>query len=171
MNKSLWVDILCVESMLAVFGVCRKEPIDKIFYVSRARGVSDQLIRLWEKFLKKPVEYVDWISASEEELEGTTLFELIYYELIRSVDKLVERGDIAQEIEKVSREQKYNPNKLREHLRESVVPHIFKPIEMLFFAKKVSVYFWCEGHVFGKPYAKCLEKRRPIPIQRGSATV
>ena len=79
MNKSLWVDILCVESMLAVFGVCRKEPIDKIFYVSRARGVSDQLIRLWEKFLKKPVEYVDWISASEEELEGTTLFEFIYY--------------------------------------------------------------------------------------------
>ncbi len=138
MSKSLWVDILCVESMLAAWNICRKESIGKICYLNRARGVSDSSIRLWERIIKKPVECVDWISASEEKIEGTTLFELIYLELVRSLDQLVEHQGIVQEIEKICQTRRFNPVKLREHLRESAVPHIFKPVEMLFFAKKIS---------------------------------
>ncbi len=76
--KTIWVDLLCLRSVLKIFFLSRKTAIREIYYINRTRPFSGVFINVLVRLVKKPVRQMDWIAEGDEKIDGISLYELIH---------------------------------------------------------------------------------------------
>ena len=136
--KTIWVDLLCLRSVLKIFFLSRIIAIDKIYYISRTKYLSSFFINILVRLVKKPVRQMNWIAEGDEKIDGISLYELIQIRLIKVLQEWLSREDISKESERFCKKYKYNLIKFKEYLREEAYWHLFRLVEISVLAEKVS---------------------------------
>ncbi len=136
--KTVWVDLLCWSSVLRIFFLSRIIAIDKIYYISRTKYLSNFFTNILVRLVKKPVVQMDWVAEGDEKIDGISLYETIQLRLKDILDKWVSKENIFNESQLFCEKYKYNLIKFKEHVKEAAYEHIFRLVEISVLAEKIS---------------------------------
>jgi len=133
-KKVIWADALSLSSMFYV--LFKLKDFDRIYYLNSTKFT--ELVSVVLSWIKKAqfLQVTD-IVESHEKLNNMSLYEAIQLELNQHISKLVDSQSIKKRLLKVNLSgQKVNQYKLREHIRERVYYHLYKPITMKLLSEK-----------------------------------
>src|SRR3989338_6967396 len=135
--KTLWVDILCLESAVKIINLFPRTDIAQIYFSNRAKLFPKWGVSLLAKITGKPFSQADTIVEADEHIGDTSLFELTYLKDAKFLEHWTAYPAVAESVAQIAQKEGYNPRKLNEHIWEAASPHFFKVAEMTLFAKKI----------------------------------
>ncbi|MFH1845954.1 MAG: hypothetical protein ABH869_00115 [Candidatus Omnitrophota bacterium] len=179
--KTIWIDLLCLNSAIKAYRISKKNSIKMIYYVNAVEPGHEFYVNLLKRSLKMPVVQVTHIIAGEESINGVSLCEMIYRRLDEELSKWVSSETLAKKIKTYCSKTGYAPVKLKEHMREHAYPHVYRQIEIMVLSEKrseknMAVYvfrktpFFCfirrqTGENELVPYRTLFSHRKRIPAR------
>ncbi len=136
--KTVWVDLLCLRSVLKIFFLSRRIAIKEILFINRTRFFYRFFINVIVKLVKKPVRQMDWIAEGDEKIDGISLYETIQLRSKDILDKWFSKKNIFNESQLFCEKYRYNLIKFKEHVKEAACKHIFRLVEISVLAEKIS---------------------------------
>ncbi len=161
-RKTIWVDLVCWSSAFKAVVLARHVRPEKIYYVNVSRFFTP-FVPFLEKAAKTPVVQIKDIVASEEKMEGVSLYETIHARLEALLNDWIDDESMAKANASFCADNGLNPDKFAAHLKEAAYPHLYRPIEMSVLAEYIS----------GKDGAAFIMRRTPFSslLQRCFETI
>jgi hypothetical protein len=136
--KELWLDILCVESIIGIIWLKGFTPT--VVYYCQVSVLVKPFIIIISSLSNTTFSQIVDIELSELRMEGSSLFELIHTRINLFVEKVAEewlqRADIHNEVHK----QSYNSDKVKAYLMGEAFPLVYRPMELICLAQKLSKF-------------------------------
>jgi|CXWL01.1.fsa_nt_gi hypothetical protein len=136
-STTVWVDLLCWSSAFKTLVFSRHIRPGKIYYVNVSRFFTP-FVPFFEKTIKIPVIQVKDIVASEEKLEGISLYEIIHVRMEGFLNSWMEDESMARSNVTFCTDNGLNPDKFSMHLKEAAYPYLYRPIELSVWAEYIS---------------------------------
>lgn len=136
-TKDLWIDLLCWSSAFKVLFLLNRARPKKIYYIN-ASHFFIPVISFFEKIAKTPVVQIKDIAASEEKLDGISLYETVQMRLDGLLSAWVDDDSMVKSNQSFCHANDLNPDKFAAHLKESAYSHLYRPVEMSVWAEYIS---------------------------------
>ena len=134
--KELWLDILCVESIIRIIWLKGFTP--KVVYYCQVSVLVKPFLNIISSLSRMTFSQIADIELSELRMEGDSLFELIHTRinlfLEKAAEEWLQRADISNAVHKHS----YNSDKVKAYLMGEAFPLVYRPMELICLAQKLS---------------------------------
>ncbi|MBP6344018.1 MAG: hypothetical protein KA403_08795 [Candidatus Omnitrophica bacterium] len=159
--KLFCVDLLCWSSAFKAVMLARHIRPGKIYYINVSRFFTP-FIPFLEKTIKTPLVQISDIVASEEKLEGVSLYETTHARLEDVLNAWLGDEAMLKSNAVFCADNGIHPDKFAMHLREAAIPHLYRPIEMSVLAEylggKDGAAFIMRRTPFSNLLGRCFEK-------------
>ena len=136
-KKAFWIDLLCWSSAFKAVVLSRHTHPDKIYYVNVSRFFTP-FVSFLGTTIKVPIVQVKDIVASEEKLDGTSLYETIQRRLEGLLNAWIDDKFMAKSNADFCAANGLNAEKFTAHLKEAAYPQLYRPVEMSVLAEHIS---------------------------------
>ena len=135
--KTYWIDLLCWSSAFKAVIYSNRIIPRKVFYANVSR-LFIPFIPFFQKMINAPVVQITEIVASEERIEGISLYELIQMQFEGLLNAWMEDEAMTKSNTSFCSANGINIDKFVSHLKEAAYPHLYRPLELHVFAEFVS---------------------------------